>query len=114
MRGRALYDALVSLAATRNIAVRREAMSRGTSAGGLCVLKGVPTVFVDERANVDAQIEVLSAALRRFSWVPDEIPEGVQASLSPRRRVARVGAGVTTGAQANPSSTPSRGGEGRG
>ncbi|MBL8601750.1 MAG: hypothetical protein JNK72_07490 [Myxococcales bacterium] len=64
MRGKALLEALIELSKTNGIAVRREAMTRGTSAGGMCVLKGVKTVFVDERANVDAQIEILARVLR--------------------------------------------------
>lgn len=116
MRGRALLDALVSLAAKRNISVRREPMSRGTSAGGLCVLKGVPTVFVDERAAVDAQVEVLASALRRFTWAPEEIPDGVHAALAPRRRPGREAPAVviTSEAPASASSAPPSEASGRG
>lgn len=68
MRGKALLDELIETAVRRGVSVRRESMSRGTSTGGYCVLKGVPTVFVDERASVDAQIEILASALRRLDW----------------------------------------------
>ena len=68
MRGKALLDELLEVARRRDLTVRREPMSRGTSAGGFCVLKGVPTVFVDERASVDAQIEILASVLRRYDW----------------------------------------------
>ncbi len=68
MRGKALLDQLLEVAQKRNLTVRRESMSRGTSSGGFCVLKGVPTVFVHERASIDAQIEILASVLRRYDW----------------------------------------------
>lgn len=72
----------MELAKARGLAVRREAMSRGTSSGGYCVLKGVPTVFVDERAAVEAQIEVLAAALRRYDWSEVELDTAVRTALT--------------------------------
>lgn len=72
----------MELAKARGLAVRREAMSRGTSSGGYCVLKGVPTVFVDERAAVEAQIEVLAAALRRYDWSEVELDPAVRTALT--------------------------------
>jgi hypothetical protein len=83
-----LLEALMELAKARGLAVRREAMSRGTSSGGYCVLKGVATVFVDERANVDAQIEVLAAVLRRHDWAEVELDPAVRAVLT-RPRLKR-------------------------
>ena len=68
MRGTALLEELIQLASKQGLTIRREAMSRGSGSGGYCVLKGVPTVFVDDRANVDAQIEVLASVLRRLDW----------------------------------------------
>jgi hypothetical protein len=82
MRGKALLDALIDAARARGITVRREAMTRGTSAGGLCVVKGVPTVFVDERGSLEAQIEILTAALRRYDWSEVELPEAVRTALT--------------------------------
>lgn len=82
MRGRTLLEALMELAKTKGLTVRREAMSRGTSAGGFCVLKGVPTVFVDERAAVEAQIEVLAGVLRRHDWTEVELDPVVRAVLT--------------------------------
>ena len=67
LRGAALRDELLRLAEKRGLAVRREGLARGV-AGGLCRVRGVPTVFVDDRGAVDAQIEVLASVLRRFSW----------------------------------------------
>lgn len=68
MRGSALLEELVQLARKQGLAVRRESMTRGAGTGGYCVLKGTPTVFVDDRASADAQIEVLSGVLRRMDW----------------------------------------------
>ncbi|MFO0608518.1 MAG: hypothetical protein U0324_35460 [Polyangiales bacterium] len=82
MRGKALFEALTEAAKARGIAVRRESMTRGTSAGGLCVVKGVPTVFVDERGSVEAQIEILAGALRRYDWSAVELPDPVRAVLT--------------------------------
>lgn len=73
MRGKALFDALVEAAKVRGLTVR-ESMTRGTSAGGFCVVKGVPTVFIDERASVDAQVEILAGVLRRYDWTDVELP----------------------------------------
>ena len=81
MRGKALLDELIEAGKRRGVTVRRETMSRGTSAGGFCVLKSVPTVFVDERASVEAQIEVLASALRRFDWSDVFLPPAVRALL---------------------------------
>jgi hypothetical protein len=72
MKGRALLDAMIEVAKNKGLAVRREALKGALSQGGLCVLKGVPTVFVDDRAQVDAQIEVLAAVLRRYDWSDEE------------------------------------------
>lgn len=82
MRGKALLDALIDAARARGITVRRETMTRGTSSGGLCVVKGVPTVFVDERGSLEAQIEILAAALRRYDWSEVELPEAVRTALT--------------------------------
>lgn len=82
MRGRTLLEALMELAKTRGLSVRREPMSRGTSSGGYCVLKGVPTLFVDERAAVDAQIEVVAGVLRRHDWSEVDLDPAVRAVLS--------------------------------
>lgn len=90
MRGKALLDELLKMARERGLAVRREAMSRGTSAGGYCVLKGAPTLFVDERASVDAQVEIVAGVLRRWEWAEEALPAGVHAVLS-RRPVGRRG-----------------------
>ncbi len=68
MRGAALLEELVQLARKQGLAVRRESMTRGAGTGGYCVLKGVPTVFIDDRSSVDAQTEVLSGVLRRMDW----------------------------------------------
>jgi hypothetical protein len=81
MRGKALLDELLEVARRRDLTVRREPMSRGTSAGGFCVLKGVPTVFVDERASVDAQIEILASVLRRYDWSDVFLTPAVRALL---------------------------------
>jgi hypothetical protein len=62
-------------------------MSRGTSSGGYCVLKGVPTLFVDERAAVDAQIEVVAGVLRRHEWSEVDLDPAVRAVLSRPGRV---------------------------
>lgn len=74
-------EELMNLAKRRGLAVRKEAMSRGAGSGGFCVLKGVPTVFVDERASVDAQIEVLASVLRRFDWSEVFLAPAVRALL---------------------------------
>ena len=87
VRGRTLLEALMELAKTRGITVRREAMSRGTSTGGYCVLKGVPTLFVDERAAVDAQIEVVAGVLRRHDWSEADLDPAVRAVLARPGRV---------------------------
>jgi hypothetical protein len=76
-----LLDELIDLAKRRGLNVRKEAMTRGLSAGGLCVLKGVPTVFVDDRASVDVQIEVLAGVLRRFDWSDVFLAPAVRALL---------------------------------
>ena len=81
MRGKALFDALVEAAKVRGLTVRRESMTRGTSAGGFCVGKGVPTVFIDERASVDAQVEILAGVLRRYDWADVELPAPVRAAI---------------------------------
>jgi hypothetical protein len=81
MRGKALFEALVEAAKAKGLTVRRESMTRGTSAGGFCVVKGVPTVFVDERASVDAQVEILAGVLRRYDWSDVELPDGVRAAI---------------------------------
>ncbi len=81
MRGKALLDALLEVARTRELTVRRESMTRGTSAGGYCVVKGVPTVFVDERASVEAQIEILAGVLRRYDWRDVELPPAVRTAI---------------------------------
>jgi hypothetical protein len=72
MRGRALLDAMIEVARSKGLTIRREALKGALSQGGLCMLKGVPTVFVDDRAQIDAQIEVLAAVLRRFEWSDEE------------------------------------------
>jgi hypothetical protein len=77
----------MELAKTRGLSVRREPMSRGTSSGGYCVLKGVPTLFVDERAAVDAQIEVVAGVLRRHDWSEVDLDPAVRAVLSRPGRV---------------------------
>lgn len=68
MRGSALLEEMIQLAAKQGLTVRRESMTRGSGTGGYCVLKGVPTVFVNDRASIDAQIEVLGSVLRRMDW----------------------------------------------
>ncbi len=82
MRGKALFEALVEAAKARGLTVRRESMTRGTSAGGFCVVKGVPTVFVDERASIEAQIEILAGVLRRYDWADVELPPAVRAAVA--------------------------------
>ena len=77
----------MELAKTRGLSVRREPMSRGTSSGGYCVLKGVPTLFVDERAAVDAQIEVVAGVLRRQDGSEGDLDPAVRAVLSRPGRV---------------------------
>lgn len=72
MKGRPLLDAMIEVAKAKGLAIRREALKGALSQGGLCMLKGVPTVFVDDRAQVDAQIEVLAGVLRRFEWSDEE------------------------------------------
>jgi hypothetical protein len=81
VRGKTLLDALLETARTRGLTVRRESMSRGTSAGGFCVVKGVATVFVDERASVEAQIEILAGVLRRYDWSGAELADGVRDAI---------------------------------
>lgn len=113
MKGKALLEALTEAAKTRGVAVRKEPMSRGTSGGGLCVLKGVPTVFVDDRASVDAQIEVLAAALRRWDWSEAEVDPAVKSVLGwPRAkkdRAAPTSAASASGAAERPTSGGGRG-----
>lgn len=112
MKGKALLEALTEAAKTRGVAVRKEPMSRGTSGGGLCVLKGVPTVFVDDRASVDAQIEVLAAALRRWDWSDAEVDPAVKSVLGrPRAKKDRA---ATSAASASGAGGPPTSGEGRG
>ena len=98
MRGKVLVEALVSLAQSRGRTVRKEPMSRGTSAGGYCVVKGVATILVDERGSADAQIEVLAGVLRRMTWELDTLDPAVRAvldrSLADRRAKAATGPGV--------------------
>lgn len=101
MRGKALLDALIELAKTRGLTVRRESMTRGTSGGGFCVVKGVPTVFVDERGSVEGQIEVLAAVLRRYDWSEADLPGAVRA-------VVAHAAHATEGAKAKDDQRPSR------
>ena len=81
MRGKALFEALIEAAKLKGLTVRRESMTRGTSAGGFCVVKGVPTVFVDERASVDAQVEILAGVLRRYDWSDVELPAPVRSAI---------------------------------
>jgi hypothetical protein len=78
LKGKALLEAVVALAISKGVAVRKEPLKTANSQGGLCLFKGVPTVFVDERAIVDAQIEMLAAVLRRFEWSDQE-----RASMNP-------------------------------
>jgi hypothetical protein len=113
MRGKVLVEALVSLAQSRGITVRKETMSRGTSAGGFCVVKGVATVLVDERGSVDAQVEVLAGVLRRMTWELDGLDPAVRAVLerSPGEKRAKS---ATSAPPANPVATRSIGGGGRG
>ncbi len=105
MRGKVLVEALVSLARARGLEVRREPMSRGTSAGGYCVLKGKPTLLVDERGSVEAQIEVLAGVLRRMPWDLPSLDPAVRAVLERPATNAR---------RANRGATPSTAAEGRG
>lgn len=65
-------------------------MTRGVSSGGFCVLKGVPTVFIDERASVDAQIEILAGVLRRFDWSAVSVHPAVRPLLGLDRPGARA------------------------
>ena len=81
MRPAALLDELLQLAAKRGLTVRRESMTRGVGSGGYCVLRGQPTVFVDDRASVEVQVEVLVAALRRLDWSDVFVHPGVRAVL---------------------------------
>lgn len=112
MRGKVLVEALVSLAHSRGITVRKEAMSRGTSAGGYCVLKGAPTVLVDERGSVDAQIEVLAGVLRRMTWELDGLDPSVRSVLE--RPTGARRAKPTSAPPANPVAMRSIGVAGRG
>ena len=82
MRGKALLDALLEVAKGRGLTVRREAMTRGTSGGGFCVVKGVPTVFVDERASIDAQVETLALVRRRYDWSEVELDSAVRTAIA--------------------------------
>jgi hypothetical protein len=89
MRGKPLLEAMIAVAGTKGLKIRREALKGGASQGGLCVLKGVATVFVDDRAQIDAQIEVLASVLRRFEWSEEEratIPAPVLAVLGRKPR----------------------------
>ena len=72
MKGKALLESLVVAAKSKGVTVRREALKGALSQGGLCLLKGVPTVFIDDRALVDSQIDVLARVLRRFVWTDDD------------------------------------------
>lgn len=92
MRGKVLVEALVSLAQSRGLTVRKEPMSRGTSAGGYCVVKGVPTILVDERGSADAQIEVLAGVLRRMTWELDGLDPAVRHVLERPARDGRKAA----------------------
>lgn len=112
MRGKVLVEALVSLAQSRGMTVRKEPMSRGTSAGGFCVVKGVPTVLVDERGSVDAQIEVLAGVLRRMTWEMESLDPSVRAVLE--RPAGEKRARATSAPQASPVATRSIGGGDRG
>lgn len=85
MRGTALLEELLNVARRRGLTVRREAMTRGVSGGGLAVVKGVPTLFVDDRASVDAQIEIVATALRRFDWSEVFLAPAVRALLGAGR-----------------------------
>ncbi|MDP3277606.1 MAG: hypothetical protein Q8Q09_20660 [Deltaproteobacteria bacterium] len=82
MRGKPLLDALLELCKAKGLAVRREALKAGISQGGLCMLKGVATLFVDDRAQIDAQIELIAGVLRRFEWSDDERAAMVPAVLT--------------------------------
>lgn len=82
MKGKVLLEAMIALAKTKNVVVRREPLKTGNSQGGLCMLKGVPTVFVDERAIIDAQIETLATIMRRFEWSEEERATMTPALLS--------------------------------
>jgi len=48
----------------------------------MCVLKGIPTVFVDERANLDAQVEILARALRHYDWSETELDPALRSVLA--------------------------------
>lgn len=95
MRGKVLVEALVSLAQSRGLTVRKEPMSRGTSAGGYCVVKGVPTILVDERGSADAQIEVLAGVLRRMAWELEGLDPAVRSVLERPARESRKAAGAS-------------------
>lgn len=112
MRGKVLVEALVSLAQSRGITIRKEPMSRGTSAGGYCVVKGVPTVLVDERGSVDAQIEVLAGVLRRMTCELEGVDPAVRAVLD--RPAGGPRARATSAPPASPGATRPNGGGGRG
>lgn len=90
MKAKELLDALYEAARAKGVSVRKETLPRGASAGGLCVLRGTPTVFVDAGASVDAQIEVIARALRAMAW--DEIPldPAVRAVIDGTRGVGRA------------------------
>ena len=80
-----MVEELVRLAELRGLTVRRETLSKGTSTGGVCVLRGVPTLFVDQRASLDVQAEVLSAVLRRFTWDDVDLAPAIRSILARQR-----------------------------
>ena len=82
MVGQTLFEELVRLAIVRGCNVRHEGMTRGVGAGGFAVVRGVPTVFVDERATLDARIEVLASVLRRMDWSNTYVNPSVRALVS--------------------------------
>jgi hypothetical protein len=75
----ALIDALEKALVRRGVTIRAEAIRDGGSLGGYCVLRGVPTVIVAERASLAERAEVLLGALRRVGpgdqWLPPAIRE---------------------------------------
>ncbi len=82
VKGKQLLEAIIELAKSKGVVVRKETLKTGHSQGGLCLFKGVPTVFVDERAVVEAQIEMLGAILRRYEWSEEERAVMVPATLA--------------------------------
>ena len=82
MKGKQLLEAIIELAKSKGVVVRKETLKTGHSQGGLCLFKGVPTVFVDERAVVEAQIEMLATILRRYEWSEDERAAMLPAALA--------------------------------